>query len=87
LAKSKTHSRSLVQRPVPWVAAASLQLRLRGAGALGSPKRTAAASNLPPSGAPRHLALVAGEALQGLQVGFVGGGELFSGVFHFKFLK
>jgi hypothetical protein len=28
-----------------------------------------------------------GEALQGLQVGFVGGGELFSGVFHFKFLK
>ena len=44
--KSNTHSRSLAQRPVPLEAAASLQLMTSGAGALGSPKVTAAASNL-----------------------------------------
>src|SRR3990167_1694331 len=43
--KSNTHSRSLVQRPAPLLAWASLQLRLSGAGALGSPNWTAALSN------------------------------------------
>jgi hypothetical protein len=41
----KAHSRSLIQRPLPAVAWASLQLRLKGAGAFGSPKLTAEASN------------------------------------------
>ncbi len=45
-AKSKTHSRSLVQRPVPRVASGSLQATASGAGAAASPKRTAGASNL-----------------------------------------
>ena len=43
---SKTHSRSLVQRPLPLVAWGLLQLSARGAGALGSPKLTALSSNL-----------------------------------------
>src|SRR5688572_29063396 len=44
--KSNTHWRSLSQRPVPLVACASLQDRLSGAGAFGSPKLTALSSNL-----------------------------------------
>ena len=46
LRNSKAHSRSLIQRPLPSVAWASLQLSVSGAGALGSPKLTAASSNL-----------------------------------------
>lgn len=56
--KSNTHSRSLVQRPWPWLACASSQLRVSGAGALGSPKFTAAPSNLATAPAhARHFAL------------------------------
>lgn len=43
---SKAHSRSLVQRPLPRVAWASLQLSDTGAGALASPKLTALSLNL-----------------------------------------
>jgi hypothetical protein len=44
--KSYTHSRSLVQRPVPLLTCASLQRSSSGAGALGSPKVMTALSNL-----------------------------------------
>ena len=43
---SNTDSRSLIQRPLPLVAWALLQLKVRGAAALRSPKFTALVSNL-----------------------------------------
>ena len=43
---SKDHSRSLIQRPLPLLACASLQVKTSGAGAFASPKFTALSLNL-----------------------------------------